>query len=103
MLSELFAKKESKCQKCLQIRKRKGGLRAFVFKNVIGYKRMDQWSVLLVSTALESMDDVSSVQMREKGSATKSVISCPNVLKLYNNGMGEVDLMDQRTAAYWLD
>ena len=49
------------------------------------------------------MDDVSSVQRREKGSASKSVISCPNVLKLYNNGMGEVDLMDQRTAAYSLD
>ena len=49
------------------------------------------------------MDDVSSVQRRDKGSASKSVISCPNVLKLYNNGMGEVDLMDQRTAAYSLD
>ena len=69
-------------------------------KNVMAYKRIDQRSVLLVSTALKSMDDVSSVQTTEKGSATKSVISCPNVLKLYNNGMVEVDLMDQRTAAY---
>ena len=69
----------------------------------MAYKRIDQWSVILVSIALESMDDVSSVQRREKGSTTKSVISCPNVLKLYNNGMGEVDLMDQRTAAYLLD
>ena len=34
---------------------------------------------------------------------TKSAISCPTVLKLCNNGMGEMDLMDQQTAAYQLD
>ena len=45
------------------------------------------------------MDDVLSVQMREKGSTTK----CPTVVKLYNNGMGGVVLIDQQTAAYQLD
>ena len=56
---------------------------------------MNNRSVLLVSTALEGMDDVSSVQRREKGSATKSAIPCPIVVRLYNNSMGGVDLMDQ--------
>ena len=28
---------------------------------------------------------------------------CPDVIKMYNQGMGGVDLIDQRTAAYHLD
>ena len=72
-------------------------------KYVMACKWMDNRSILLVSTALEGMDDVSSVQTREKGSATKSAIPCLTVVKLYNNGMGAVDLLDQRTAAYRLD
>ena len=71
--------------------------------NVMACKWMDNWSVLLVSNALEGMDDVSSVQRRVKGSATKSTVPCPTVVKLYNNAMGGVDLMDQRNAAYRLD
>ena len=38
-----------------------------------------------------------------KGSATKSAIPCPAVVKLYNNGVRGVYYMDQRTAAYQLD
>ena len=34
---------------------------------------------------------------------TKSAIPCPTVVKLCNNGMGGIDLMDQQTAAYQLD
>ena len=40
-----------------------------------------------------------SVQSREKGSINKSTVPCPKVVKLYNSGMGGVDLMDQCTAA----
>ena len=69
-------------------------------RNVLACKRMDNLPVLLISTAPEGMDYVLSVQRREKGSATKSDIPCPAVIKLCNNGMGGVDLMDQRTAAY---
>ena len=72
-------------------------------KNVMGCKQMDNWSVLLVSTtALGDMDDVLSFQRREKRSATKSAILCLTVVKLYNNGMDGVDLLDKRTAAYQL-
>ena len=35
-----------------------------------------------------------------KGLATKTRISCPNIIKLYNNSMGGVDIVDQKTAAY---
>ena len=64
---------------------------------------MDNWSVLLLSSALEGMNDILSVQRREKGSKTKPSVPCPKFVKLCNNGMGGVDLMDQLTAAYRLD
>ena len=71
--------------------------------NTMGCKWMDNRSVLLLSSALEGMNDILSVQRREKGSKTKSSVLCPKVFKLYNSGIGGVDLMDQRTAAYRLD
>ena len=61
-------------------------------KNVMACEWLDNRSVLLVSTALEDMDDVSSIQRREKESETKSGIPYPTIVKLYNNGMGGVDL-----------
>ena len=89
--------------KMLEDKKMKtGDCEFFYSKNLIVCKWMDNRPVLLVSTALEVMDDVLSVQMREKGSTTKSVIPCPTVVKLYNNGMGGVVLIDQQTAAYQL-
>ena len=71
--------------------------------NAMACKWMDNRSVLLLSSALEGMNDILSVQRREKGSKTKSLVLCPKVVKLYNSGMGGADLMDQRTAAYRLD
>ena len=37
-----------------------------------------------------------------KGSANKTPVSCPNITKLYNNGMSVADIMNQKTAAYRL-
>ena len=69
----------------------------FLFSgNTIAYKWMDNRSVLLLSSAIEGMHDILSVQKREKGSKTNCSVPCPEVLKLYNTGMGGVDLMDQR-------
>ena len=67
MLSELFAKTENKRQKCLKMKR--GDCKFLYSKHEMACKFMDNQSVLLVSTALEGMDDVSSVQRTEKGSA----------------------------------
>ena len=76
----------------------------FLFSdNTIACKWMDNQSVLLLSSALEGMNDVLSVHRREKGSKFKSSVPCPKVVKLYNSKMGGVDLMDQRTTPYRLD
>ena len=76
----------------------------FIFSgNKMACKRMDNWSVLLLSFALEGMNDLLSVQRREKGSKNKSSVPCPKFVKLYNSSMGGVDVMDQRIATYRLD
>ena len=76
----------------------------FLFSgNTMACKWMDNRSVLLLSSALEGMNDILSVQRREKGSKTKSSVPCPKVVKLYSSGMVGVDLVDLRTAAYRLD
>ena len=62
--------------------------------------------VLLLSSALEGMNNILSVERREKGSKTKSSIPYPNVVKLCNSSMGGVDLTVwswSYTAAYGLD
>ena len=76
----------------------------FLFSgNTMACKWMDNRSVLLLSSALEGMNDILSVQRREKSSKTKSSVPCPKVVKLYNSSIGGIDLIDQRTAAYDLD
>ena len=76
----------------------------FLFSgNTMAFKWMDNRSLLLLLSALEGMNDILSVQRREKGSTTKSSVPSPKVVKFYNSGMGRVDLMDQRPAAYRLD
>ena len=76
----------------------------FLFSgNTMACKWMDNRSVLLLSSALEGMNDTLSAQKREKGSKTKSSVPYPKVVKLYNSGMVGVDLTAQRTAAYRLD
>ena len=49
------------------------------------------------------MNNILSLQRIEKGSKTKSFVTCPKVVKLYSRGMGGVDLTYQRTTAYSLD
>ena len=82
---------------------KKGDCEFFLSGNTMACKWMDNRSVLLLSSALEGLNDILSVQKREKGSKTKSFVPCPKIVKLYNIGMGGVDLMGQRAAAYHLD
>ena len=75
----------------------------FLFSgNTMACKWMDDWSVLLLSSALEGMNGILSVQRGENGSKTKSLVPCPKVVKLCNSSMGGVEVIDQCTAAYRL-
>ena len=74
----------------------KSGDYEFLFSgNTVAFKWMDNRSVLLLASALEGKNDILSVQRREEGSKTKFSFLCPKVIKLYNSGMGGIDLMDQ--------
>ena len=63
----------------------------------------DNRAVLLLDSNYEGIDEVTTASRRLKGSATKVLIDCPNMVKLYNSGMGRVDLVEQKTASYNLD
>ena len=90
--------------KMIDDKQKKRGDCEFLFSgNVMASRWMNNRSVLLLSSALEGINGILSVQRREKGSKTKSLVPCPKVVKLYNSGMVGVDVIDQRSAAYRLD
>ena len=66
-------------------------------------KWFDRGSVLMLFSNIEGMSTTSTILCRQKGSASKILVPCPDVIKMYNQGIGGVDLIDQRTAAYHLD
>ena len=63
--------------------------------NIICCKWYYNKSVLLLATNVDGMYEVSNVMTQTKGSATKTSVSCPNIIKLYDNGIGCVDIIDQ--------
>ena len=67
--------------------------------------RMDNKSVIMLSTSVDEFNTLATVQRRQKRSATaKSTFNCPTLVKLYNSGMGGMYyLLDQRVAACRLD
>ena len=71
--------------------------------NVTCCKWFDNKPVLMLATNVEGMGGTTNVYRRTKGSANKIAVPCPNIIQMYNKGMGGVDLMDQKTAAYRLD
>ena len=66
-------------------------------------KWLDRRSVTMLFSKVEGMAATSTVPRRQKGLASKIQVSCLNVIKMYNKGMGVVNLTDQRAAAYHWD
>ena len=60
-------------------------------------------SVILLGSHLEEITSITTVQSRLKGSSSNIPVNCPNGIKLYNNKMGGIDLMDKPNSAYQLD
>ena len=71
--------------------------------DVVALKWYDNHGVTLVGTCLEGCNQTSSVSCRVKGKSATTPVPCPSIVKEYNNSMGGVDLLDQRTAAYKSD
>ena len=66
-------------------------------------KWLDRRSETILFSNVEGMATTFTVPRRQKGSASKIQVPCPDVTKMYNKGIGGVDLIDQRAAAYHLD
>ena len=85
-------------------RKMKRGDSQYLYSNKIAYcKWLDRHSVTMLFSSVEGMTTTSTDPRRQKGSASKNQVSCPDLIKKYNKGIGGVDLIDQRAAAYHLD
>lgn len=88
----------------MQDKKMKRGDFEFQFSDKVGCcKWFDRRSVVMLFSNVDGMTTTSTVPRRQKGSTTKLQVTCPDVIKMYNKGMGGVDLIDQRSAAYHLD
>ena len=65
----------------------RGGSVFHFSKNIICCKWYKNKAVLLLATNIDAMNEVSNAMRRLKGSATKTPVSCPKIIKLYSNGM----------------
>ena len=75
-----------------------------LFSNKVGCcKRFLNRLVTILFSNGEGMTVTSTVVRRPKGSASKVQVPCPNVIKMYKQRMGGVNLVDQRIASYSLD
>ena len=72
-------------------------------KSIIFSKWYGNKPVLLLATNADGVSGVSNVMRGTKASATKTPVSCSNIIKLNNNGRGGEDIMHRKTAAYRLD
>ena len=55
--------------------------------------------ITMLFSSISGMQSTSTVQRWMKRSATKILVPCPDVIKMYNQGMGGIGLVDQRTSA----
>ena len=73
------------------------------FKNVICVKWMDNPAVTLIGSNVGDLNHMSWFLRRQKGATSKSAMSCPIIVKKYNQSIMGVDLCDQYTAPYPLN
>ena len=65
-------------------------------------KWMDNKSVHMLSNFLSAYP-LTQLKRRKKGSKTKQEVSCPAIVKCYNEHMGGEDIVDQKKVTYQFD
>ena len=63
-------------------------------------KWLDNQGVTLIGTCLESCNKASTTSWHKKGKMTKLAIACLQRIKKFNSGVGGVNIMGRKTAAY---
>ena len=87
------------CRRCLlTLRLKRGDFEYLCSDNLACCKWLDRCSVTMLFRHVEGRVTTSAVRRRHKGSASKIQVTYPDVIK-----KGDVDLIDQRAAAYHLD
>ena len=75
----------------------------FHYSKNICCKWYDKKPVLLLVTNVDDISGLSNIMRRTKGSGTKTSVSCPDIINIYRNGIGSVDIMDQKATGYRVD
>ena len=83
----------------------KGEIDSHCFKNIICYKWYDNKPVIFLARNVNDMNVVSNLTRQTKSWATKTPVSCTNIIKLYKNEitMVNLDIKDKKIAAYRLN
>lgn len=81
---------------------KRGDVAHYTSKGVSIVKWMDNRAVFLASNFIDPSNKT-VVKRRVAGNSDKIEISCPEMIKYYNKGMGGVDLMDQKKVYYEFD
>ena len=64
---------------------------------------MDNKSAIILGRSIVDIRSQSNVMRRQKDSATKISVSCPQEIRIYNTYMGGVELMDKLKSAHKFD
>ena len=81
---------------------KKGDMVCYESKGIYYTKWMDSKGVHMLSYFLQAYP-VQKISRKVKGSQTKQAVKCHNVVHQYNQGMGGVDIMDQKKVTYQFD
>ena len=81
---------------------KRGDFEYLYFDKLACCEWLDRRLVTMLFCNFDGMATTSTVPRQQKGSATKVQAHCPDVIRMYNKGMGGVDLIDQRDEAYHL-
>ena len=78
---------------------KKGDVVAYEANGVNFVKWMDNKAVFMLSNFVSAFP-LQNILRRQKGTSQKEHVTCPVIVKQYNEHMGGVDLMDQKKTTY---
>ena len=77
---------------------KRGDINSQYANNMIAVKWFDNRGVSMVGICLEECNKVPTVTHRVKGQSAEIPVPSPEIIKVYNSGMGGNDLLNQKNS-----